>query len=228
MAEPKPITRRPPTTFKVGDRYGRLVIVAEAGRQSNGSRAALCRCDCGAETTVRFSRLATGSTKSCGCLAAETHRTHGMSESSTFVSWMSMLNRCYNEKTPNYANYGARGIAVCQRWRESFENFLADMGERPEGKTLDRYPDKNGNYEPENCRWATYQEQNRNRRSNSLLTYNGVTKCIAEWAAEFNVNADAISWRLKRGWSAHEALTTQTVLGANQQRRGTAASRAAA
>lgn len=151
-------------------------------------------------------------------------RSHGVADTKTWTSWASMLNRCTNERTPAYARYGARGITVCDRWRNSFEAFLEDMGERPDGTTLDRYPDKNGNYEPGNCRWATAIEQQRNRNSNVFVTYNGATKCLAEWATQYGLRADAISWRLKRGWSAHEALTTPAVKGANRTLRGVAAS----
>jgi len=121
-------------------------------------------------------------------------------------SWRSMVNRCYNSHTEEYKNYGGRGITVCSRWRESFENFLADMGERPEGMTLDR-ADNNGNYEPGNCRWATVTEQAHNRRNNRFLTANGETMTMAEWARRLGCNPAAILARLSTGMDEAEAVT---------------------
>lgn len=229
MTLPRPWPGKPsiPQSVEVGARYGKLTMLAPA-EALHGCRAVLCRCDCGREKVLRLSHVISGHSKSCGCLAGDIMRkTHGMTESRTFVSWISMLNRCHNENTPAFKKYGARGITVCARWRESFENFLADMGERPEETSLDRIDNERG-YEPDNCRWATRLQQGRNRRSVVLLTHDGETKCIAEWAEQLGLRAEAISSRLRRGWSTYDALTTPAVLGANQQRRGSAASRDAA
>lgn len=115
----------------------------------------------------------------------------------TYVVWASMKQRCSNPKTINFRDYGGRGITVCQRWRESFENFFADMGVRPAGMQLDRYPNKDGNYEPGNCRWITPKANARNRRNNRLLTYRGETRPMAEWA-ELNPCGTASSPSLRQ------------------------------
>ena len=150
-----------------GQRFGRLVVEERSENDAGGRATWKCRCDCGESCVVKAHNLARGSTRSCGCYRRETSaarsRTHGQTRTPTHTSWSSMWGRCSNPADPAWKYYGARGISVCARW-VSFENFLADMGERPEGKTLDRWPNNDGNYEPGNCRWATPAEQNANRR----------------------------------------------------------------
>lgn len=156
---------RNPLGVRIGERYGDLLVVAEAGHAPRSRRLVACRCECGEETIVRVDMIRSGHTSSCGCGSRETRRvkTHGMTESPEYLSWKGMIQRCTNPKHTSYEYYGARGITICQRWRDSFEAFLVDMGSRPEGKTLDRI-DNDGNYEPGNCRWATASEQNSNQR----------------------------------------------------------------
>lgn len=155
----------------VGERFGRLVVVERSGSTPKGGARWLCRCDCGSDATVAAGNLRGGSTRSCGCLGSELSSaraaTHRMSKTPTYVSWSAMIQRCTNPKAHGAHNYSGRGIGVCERWR-SFENFLSDMGERPAGATLDRFPDGDGNYEPANCRWATKTEQARNARYTKL------------------------------------------------------------
>jgi len=164
MAEKKDIT---------GVRYGRLTAICLEGRDKFGIGLWSCNCDCGKSITVRLCSLTSEATKSCGCLNKQTRaeraktgalsRKHGLSRHPLYSSWSTMKSRCYNPNSTKYHLYGGRGIEICDRWKDSFVNFLEDMGERPNGCSLDRI-DGNKGYSPENCKWSTYSDQNRNRR----------------------------------------------------------------
>jgi hypothetical protein len=151
-------------------RFGRLVVLREAGRDVHGCAVWLCRCDCGGpEKRVRAPNLKSGRTRSCGCLLSEARRSgrqnlrHGRSKTTEYIIWLGMRARCYNVKGRPFKWYGGRGITVCERWRYSFENFFADMGPRPSPEhSIDRI-DNDGNYEPGNCRWALWSVQVQNR-----------------------------------------------------------------
>jgi len=119
-----------------------------------------------------------------------------------------MIRRCHNPKNCRYDRYGAVGVKVCQRWRESFDAFLEDMGPRPPGTSLDRFPNPKGDYEPGNCRWATAKQQNRNQSRNRLLEFRGQAKPMAEWAEECGISRFTVRDRLQNGWTVEEALTT--------------------
>lgn len=161
-------------------RFGRLTVIgfdAVVGHHLHWH----CLCDCGGVSSVRGSALKTGNTISCGCAVAEsmakigrTNGTHRMSRTREYHSWSTAKYRCYNPKSNKYQYYGARGIGMCERWLNSFEDFVADMGPRPNQRSLDRYPDLEGNYEPGNCRWATASQQNKNRRSRKRERHHGI------------------------------------------------------
>jgi hypothetical protein len=146
-----------------GQIFGKLTALNRVEKSKNGTWKWRCKCECGNESVVFMTALRAGTTTSCGCLRGK-QGTHGMTKTPTYITWKSMWARCTNHKSPDYKWYGGRGITVCSRWLR-FENFLEDMGERPADKTLDRYPNVNGNYEPDNCRWATHKEQALNKRS---------------------------------------------------------------
>lgn len=131
---------------------------------------------------------------------------HGMSESKAFALWMYILNRCYCKSSSGYRKYGARGIAVCERWRNSFKNFYADMGDRPPGMSIERI-DNNGPYSPENCKWATRKEQASNTRRNVIVEANGKRLTLTDWANELGLSPSALTNRIKRGMSPEEAVT---------------------
>lgn len=130
---------------------------------------------------------------------------HGLSRSTTYVVWRNMKSRCLNSKDKDYPRYGGRGIEVCLRWI-SFAHFLEDMGERPTGMQLDRYPNNNGNYEPSNCRWTSPRENSNNRRSCRSVAYQGKTMTIAQWARELGIGPKTLRYRLEQNWPLGEVM----------------------
>lgn len=176
-------------------------------------------CSCGTVTITQVKKVNSGHTKSCGCLQSEitTKRStkHGEAtrkyKSPEYVVFQGMIQRCTDSNCPKYKNYGGRGITICDRWREpsgqGFLNFLADMGRRPpECTSIDR-KNNDGDYCPENCRWATSEEQGNNTRKNRYLESNGVRQTLAQWGRQLGCNPQVIASRISRGWSVHEAVT---------------------
>ena len=203
MAQKKVIDR-------TGEKHGRLTVLwrAENKVEPSGSIRATwrCVCDCGNGITVTGHALSKGHTRSCGCLVKEKPIKHGKSRTRIYRNWVTMIQRCENAGNLIFLRYGARGVFVCERWK-SFENFYADMGDPPNGMTLDRI-DNDGPYSPENCRWATLTEQQNNRRVNTHITYQGRTATVAEWGRITGFGKGVVLRRLQVGWTVEAILTT--------------------
>ena len=162
----------------------------------------LCRCYCSNLHITTGQCLRNGTSTSCGCktseLLSEAKKTHGLHDTPEHGVWAGMKQRCYNKNTDAYKNYGGRGITVCAEWKDDFAQFYTDMGKRPDDSySIDRIDNDKG-YTPENCRWVTRYEQNRNHRRNNWLTHNGETKCITDWAEEIGITQQAMQSRLSR------------------------------
>ena len=190
----------------IGQKFGRWEVLAPAK-----THYVTCKCECGKIKDVKKCHLLSGASKSCGCLVgklAKARQTiHGLTHTPTYYTWTSMNRRCNCSKDHRYNDYGGRGIEVCDTWKESILNFVADMGYRPEGKQLDRI-DNSGNYEPSNCQWVTPAENMNNRWNNHRLTLAGVSHTVAEWASLTGINGSTLSKRINRsGWSAERALS---------------------
>lgn len=203
------------SSFSVGQRFGRWVVIdPEVGRSPANAKLAKCICDCGNEGLINSSRLRTGKTLSCGCRAGEVTRSiktkHGMRGTPIYQIWQHMKARCFNSNNSRYKNYGARGITVCERWL-SFENFLADMGDRPDPSlSIDRI-DNNGNYEPGNCRWATDTEQARNRRTSTKIVLFGEEVVLCDVCEKYGIQLETLRYRLRRGMTPEDAVTTPVI-----------------
>lgn len=199
-----------------GSKFSRLTVIEASPSRQQRAVVWRCVCECGNEALVSTGRLRSGHTKSCGCKKVDgphpSQRTHGHSlvdgkATPEYSAWSSMKRRCVNPKASNYRDYGGRGITVCPRWLDSFENFLTDMGQKPSrGHSLDRYPDNDGNYEPGNCRWADGVQQSNNKRSNHLVTIDGETLTVTEAARRKRANIALVRSRIRRGWSIERAL----------------------
>lgn len=202
---------------RVGQRFGALTVVAHSHSVFRSSRHGSyqfwrCRCDCGVESVVLASNLTKGNTTSCGCRSSrltlgDRNTTHGMSETATYGGWSAMRDRCSQRTHSEWPRYGGRGVSVCERW-DSFENFLQDMGERPSAAhSIDRWPNRSGNYEPGNCRWATHQQQARNKSNTVLIEFRGEALTAAEWSERTGLGADLIAQRIRNGWEPGRAMS---------------------
>ena len=174
-----------------------MTVESRAANYKDGSAMWVCRCDCGNKVVHKGVTLRSGKVQSCGCFCIEMNTKHLRCFTPEYKSWQSMKDRCHNASSKDYPRYGARGIRVCDRWLNSFENFFADMGPRTKGQSIDRI-DNNSGYEPSNCRWTNNTTQANNRRSTRFVTLNGETKSVSEWARIVGISFVAMSKRLKQ------------------------------
>lgn len=199
-----------------GERFGRLnVFEREPATPENVKNGAMwkCKCDCGNTVTVKSNSLRSGHTKSCGCYhnerTVEVNTTHGKYKNNIYRVWSSIKERCCNPHNKKYLRYGARGIAVCEEWKNDFSAFYDYVSRLPHfgeaGYSIDRI-NNDGNYEPGNVRWADFVMQNNNLSRNHLLEYGGKTQSIAQWAREIGMSYSALHSRIKRGWSIERAM----------------------
>lgn len=193
----------------IGNIYGRLMPILECGKNSSGQYRYLSVCECGESKVVTGSSMVQGKVLSCGCLRRDTmvakNTKHNGCGTSTYETWAGMKTRCTNPNGTAYANYGGRGITFNPAWAD-FAVFASDMGERPDGCTLERIDNDKG-YSKDNCKWATAAEQSRNTRQNVNLTLNGKTQCMTDWAKELSIPYPTIQDRVRKGWSAEKTLT---------------------
>ena len=190
----------------LGHTFGRLTVIGEVGKNKFGRTLWKCSCRCGGQKVIATQFLRSGESQSCGCFRKETaaatgkrnkkHRSIGTVE---YQTWGRIIQRCHNSKNKDYKHYGGRGIKVCDRWMKSFDMFLQDMGHRPLNMTsIDRI-DNNGNYEPNNCRWANNKTQHNNSRNNRCFEFQGRTQTIAQWARDFGIKQCTLAHRIRKG-----------------------------
>lgn len=198
-----------------GKQFGRLTVLNRVENNKSRNSRWLCQCNCGNKRVVLGHNLRWGTSMSCGCLIREitikrsTKHGHYINKhrTPTYQSWCCMIQRCTNPNNKYYNDYGGRGITVCRKWMQ-FERFLEDMGERPTlNRSLDRI-DNHGDYNLENCRWATRSQQQRNKRTNCLITYDSKTQCLSAWSKDTGLSRQTIRYRLNHNWSVKDTLIT--------------------
>lgn len=194
-------------------RYNKIIVVSDVGIKNN-VRYVIGKCDCGNIKQFRFADIKNGSSTNCGCVRSsglvKRNYVHGLVKHPLNRVWRGMKERCYYKEHANYKYYGGRGIVVCDEWLSDFKAFYdwaIDNGYR-KGLHIDRIKN-DGDYEPDNCRFVTPKENNRNTRANRIIEYNGVSKCLSEWTEELGVYQNLIVERIDRlGWTVEKALTT--------------------
>ena len=215
MATGNSISRDPRFIDVTGQTFGKLTVLKHVSRRRSPGGTTrhywLCQCECGNTREIATQTLRGGHTKSCGCIKSQAIRDartkHGKCKTPEYTAWACMNRRCYNPNSPDFPDYGGRGIVVCDRWRHDFATFLADMGPRPSPKhTIDRYPNRDGSYEPGNCRWATPTEQANNKRNNHLIIHQGETLTLSQWAVRAGIPRELLKSRLRRGWTMDRAM----------------------
>lgn len=198
-----------------GCRFGRWLVIEQAEKDRSGEIRYLCKCDCGNERVIRRTSLTTGNSKSCGCfsrdVATRRNTKHGGANSRLYRIWAGIIQRCCNDrKRYEWEKYGGRGIRVCDEWKqyEAFKSWAINNG-YSDDLSIDRI-DPNGNYCPENCRWATSYQQANNKRTSKFITYNGKTATVREFADEYKIPYSCLYTRLRNGWSVEKSLNEPT------------------
>lgn len=191
-----------------GSKFGKLQVLNQITKLNNVAYSE-CICDCGKTITILSSKILKGVFRSCGCIhKSRLLKRHGFTDDPTWRVWCGMIDRCTKSYRREYKYYGGRGITVCDRWRESFLNFLSDMGERPSLKhTIDRI-DNDSEYSPGNCRWTTMYEQVQNRAVTRKILFNGQIKPLKVWCKELSLHFTSIDYRIRNGWDIDRALST--------------------
>lgn len=195
----------------IGMRFSRLIVVSQyEKRNENGELLWVCKCDCGNTRLSISGSLVHGGNKSCG-ICKITYVRRGESNKRLFVIWSGMIARCYNKNSYSYIWYGAKGISVCDEWKLDYMSFKrwSEMSGYSDDLTIDRFPNKSGNYEPSNCRWSTMKEQQNNRSNNKTYEHNGVKLTVSQLSDKYNLSMSCIYQRIKKlGWSVEKAVNT--------------------
>ncbi len=195
------------TASYVGQKFGRLTVLAIGKPAKTYRYTAVCRCNCGSpDVAIRLDKIVAGHTRSCGCLHAESVTKHSCYNKPLYTVWSHMMSRCYNARDKRFSRYGERGIKVCARWHTP-DNFIEDMSATYKPRLQIERIDNNGDYEPKNCRWATHTEQQRNRSNSIVITIAGETRPLPEWCEKFNAPYHRTRERLRAGWEPVRALT---------------------
>jgi hypothetical protein len=195
----------------VGQKFGRLMVIEQAGRTSYGRVLWKCLCDCGVYKEIAANNLTSGTSKSCGCLnhdaIIQRNTTHGMTSTAEYKTWRSMLQRCSDPNSNSYCRYGARGITVCDEWKD-FRRFISDMGERPSNLHSIGRINNDAGYSKDNCAWETRFEQSRNKRNNRRYEYKGKKYILADLITLSGLNRATFTDRIDSGWSIEAAVET--------------------
>lgn len=186
-----------------GKRFSNLFVIEHL--IGGGKSRSRCLCDCGREIVVRNDHLKSGRQVSCGCVRKARMVTHGKYKTKEYGVWEAMIQRCFNKRNSQYADYGGRGITVCPEWRKSFQAFIDHVGPRPESHCIERI-NNDGNYEPGNVKWATRFEQSRNTRNTRIFTVDGSTACLKDLCSIFQSPYKRVESRIRLGWNVHDAI----------------------